>query len=365
VRVLIAPNALGASLTAVEAATAIADGWARWAPDDALQACPMSDGGPGFCAVVQHAVGGPLHVTTVRDAYGVETPAGILLAGPGPTAYVEAAQACGRLAPGADPAAGSSYGVGQLVGTALDAGARRIVVGLSGVVTNDGGAGMLAALGATAVPAPALLGGATGLESLASVDLDRVRRRLADVELVAATDVDSPLLGLRGVTNVHRRGRGIGPEQALVVDRLLTRLAECTDRSGADARGAGAGGGLGFGLGLIGASTVRAVDLVADLAGVAPAAARSDLVVTAERSFDLTSREGNVPYEVARIAGAALRPCIVLAARVELGAREMRAVGIESAYALDEPTGVDAVAAEALSRLAARVARTWSPRAPA
>jgi glycerate kinase len=364
VRVLIAPDSLGGRLTAVEAAAAIADGWWKWAPGDELDLRPMSDGGPGFCGVVQHAVGGALHVTTVRDPYGADVPAGILLTGLD-AAYVEAAQSCGRRPEGADPLAGSSYGVGQLVRSAVETGARRIVVGLGGVVTNDGGAGMLGALGALATPDDALLGGASGLASLVSVDLAGARRLLGDIELLAAADVDNPLLGLRGATSVLGRGRGIGQDRALVVDGLLTRLAEATDRAAADARGAGAGGGLGFALGLLGARSVRGLDLVADLGGLAAAAARSDLVVTAEESFDVTSRSGTVPYEVAAIAGAALRPCIVLASRVELGAREMRAIGVESGYALEElPAGDIPPSSPAadLSRLAERVARTWSPR---
>jgi glycerate kinase len=364
-RVLIAPDSLHGELTAVEAAVAIAEGWCRWAPDDELELRPMSDGGPGFCAVVQHAVGGELHLTTVRDAYGADVPAGILLAGFDTTAYVEAAQPCGGRPEGADPAAGSSFGVGQLIRTSLDAGARRIVVGLGGVATSDGGAGMLAALGAAAAPDGALLGGVGGLASLASVDLAGARRLLRDVELIAATDVDNPLLGLRGASNALGRARGIGPDRALVVDGMLRRLAELTDPDLVGARGAGAAGGLGFGLGLLGGRFVRGLDLVADLAGLVPAAARCDLVVTAERSFDVTSRSGTVPFEVASIAATALRPCIVLAARVELGAREMRAIGVESAYALEGLTGrgtPPGSPADDLGRLAERVARTWSPR---
>ncbi|MCW2830627.1 MAG: hypothetical protein JWP31_1319, partial [Aeromicrobium sp.] len=148
-RVLVAPDAFGGTLTAPEAARAIAEGWHRHAPGDVLTSAAMADGGPGFVDVLHAALGGRLSVITVRGPGGDACP--VTLLDVDGTAYVESAQACGlHLADPRDPLHASTYGVGQAISAALDAGARRIVVGLGGSATNDAGAGMLAALGATA-----------------------------------------------------------------------------------------------------------------------------------------------------------------------------------------------------------------------
>src|SRR3954453_5300260 len=202
-RVLIAPDKFAGTLTAVEAAEAIAEGWRRRAPGDELDLVPMADGGPGFVDVLHASLGGELLAMTVRGPYGEPVPGSVLVHDG--TAYVESAQACGlHLTPREErrPEAAGTYGVGELVAAACEAGATRVVVGLGGSGTNDGGAGLLAALGATSTPDGALTGGATALGDLKSVDLAAARERVAGVQLVAASDVDNPLLGLRGAINV-------------------------------------------------------------------------------------------------------------------------------------------------------------------
>ena len=169
-RVLIAPDKFAGTLSAVEAAAAIAEGWARRAPDDELDLAPMADGGPGFVAVLHATLGGDLLATTVRGPYGESVPGSVLRVGG--TAYVEAAQACGLHLTSEDarrPEHASSYGVGELVAAAVDAGADKVVVGLGGSGTNDAGAGLLAALGATSTPAAALEGGPATLATLEAV----------------------------------------------------------------------------------------------------------------------------------------------------------------------------------------------------
>lgn len=360
--VLVAPDSFGGTLTAVEAAQAIAEGWHRRAPDDVLTLVPMSDGGPEFVDVLHASLGGELLSITAMDQYGDETPAALLMVED--TAYVEAAQVCGlHLSERRDPERATSYGVGQLVGAAIDDGARRVVVGAGGLGNNDGGAGLLAALGAVAEPAEALMGGPHALELLTHVDLSAARDRCAGVQITLASDVDSPLLGLRGTTNLHGPDKGVAAARLVHVDAQLERLVAVTDRRSAMGKGAGAGGGLGFALLLLGGERIDGVKLVADAVGL-PALVRSaDLVVTGEGAFDLSSRSGKVPYGVAKIAGEAIRPCIALAGQVLVGSREMRALGIESAYAVMDLTGRDAAFAEpaaSLSALAERVARTWS-----
>lgn len=365
-RVLIAPDKFAGTLTAVEAAEAIAEGWRRYAPDDEVDLAPMADGGPGFVDVLHVALGGRLLARTVRGPLVERVPAAVLLVGD--TAYVESAQACGIHLTGAGPGAAeraTTYGVGELLAHAVDAGARRVVVGLGGSGTNDGGAGLLAALGADAdVP---LDEGALGLDGIGRLDLAAARARLAGVEVVAASDVDSPLTGLFGATKTFGPQKGVAEDRIAAVDGLLERFAVAVDRRLSLEKGAGAAGGLGFALLALGARRTPGVAWVADAVGLDRRAREADLVVTGEGAFDFSSRSGKVPYGVAEIAAEALRPCIALAGRVLVGSREMRALGVESAYSMVDLVGEEAALGQpraALADLAARVARSWSPRTP-
>jgi glycerate kinase len=363
VRVLVAPDAFAGTLSAVEAAEAIAAGWGRTAPDDELDLAPMSDGGPGFVDVLHEALGGELLDVTVRGPHGAPTPATLLLSDG--TAYVEGAQAYGLHLTGPDDPGGAeeatTYGVGELLAAAVDAGASTIVVGLGGSASNDGGAGLLAALGATA-DRPLDAGGA-GLDGVTAVELAPARERVGSVRLVAASDVDNPLTGLFGATKTFGPQKGIAEERLPVVDGWLEQYAAAVDRRLALEKGAGAAGGLGYALLALGATRAPGVALVADVVRLAERARRSDLVVTGEGAFDFSSRAGKVPHGVATVAEEALRPCVVLAGKVLVGSREMRALGIESAYSLVDLVGEErafADAAAALAELAARTARTWS-----
>ncbi len=366
VRVLIAPDKFAGTLSAVEAAEAIADGWRRQAPDDTVVTVPMSDGGPGFVDVLHAALGGELHAVTVSGPLGDPTPATLLLTGG--TAYIESSQACGlALVPEElrRPEEATSYGVGELVSEALDAGARRLVVGLGGSGTNDGGAGMLAALGATAEPEGVLRTGGAALAGLSGIDLAAARERLSGVELLAASDVDNPLLGLRGATNIFGPQKGVAKDRLVVLDAALERLADQADRPLADAKGAGAAGGLGYALLLLGGKRVPGIETIVDAVRLAERAGEAEVVVTGEGAFDFQSASGKVVSGVADVAARALRPCVVLAGDVLVGSREMRAMGVESAYSLVDLVGRDTAltqARESLTALAERVARTWSRR---
>jgi glycerate kinase len=298
------------------------------------------------------------------------------------TAYVEAAQACGlHLVPAArrDPTRTTTYGVGELIDAALRAGAGRIVVGLGGSATNDAGAGMLAALGALArdasgaVVTEVLGGGGLGLRRVAALDLAEPRRRLAGVRLQAASDVDNPLLGLRGATNGFAVQKGASREQVMALEGSLVSFAAAAGRrpDGKDpavALGAGAAGGLGYGLLALGAERAPGIDTVLAAVGLPARIGRSDLVITGEGSFDWQSLRGKVVSGVAGLALAQGRAVLVLAGRVEVDAREYRPAGISGAYAvgahlaergLGEQSAFDQPAAR-LADLAARAARTWS-----
>ncbi len=358
-RVLVAPDKFAGTLTAVEAAEAIAEGWRRRAPGDELDLAPMADGGPGFVDVLHAALGGEVLAVTVRGPDGGPVPATLLCVDG--TAYVESAQACGlHLLEGAAERA-TTAGVGELLQAAVDSEARRVVVGLGGSGTNDAGAGMLHALGATA-DGP-LDAGAVGLTSVTEVDLAPARDRLAGVEMVAASDVENPLTGLFGATKVFGPQKGLTEERIVEVDGWLDGFAAVAGRRTALEKGAGAAGGLGYGLLLLGATRESGIDLVAEAVGLARRAGEADLVLTGEGAFDFSSRSGKVPYGVAAVAGEALRPCVALAGQVLVGSREMRALGVESAYSMVDMVGEERSfgdPAGALAEVAARVARSWS-----
>ena len=365
-RVLVAPDKFAGTLTAPEAARAIAEGWARTAPDDVLTTLPLADGGPGFVDALHAALGGELLAVTVTGPSGQPTPVSVLL--DGETAYVESAQACGlHLLDPLDPWNASTRGVGEAVASAVEAGASTVVVGLGGSGTNDGGAGLLAALGASS-DRP-LDAGPEGLRGVTSVDVEPARVRLEGVRLLAATDVEVPLLGMFGASKTFGPQKGLSDPEVIEVDGLLDAfvVATCgslpTERRVADAKGAGAAGGLGFALLLLGAEVVPGVRVVADALGLDAACREHDLVVTGEGTYDHTSRSGKVVHGVASSAAAAARPCIALAGRVTVGAREMRAMGVESAYSMVDLVGEQASLDQSyasLARLAERVARTWS-----
>ncbi len=359
-RVLVAPDKFAGTLTAVEAADAIAAGWRQQAPDDELDLAPMADGGPGFVDVMHAALGGELLAVTVEGPFGTPTPATILHAGD--TAYVETAQACGiQLTKGEGAELATTLGVGELLIAAIGTGATTVVLGLGGSGTNDGGAGLLAALGATS-DGPMDVG-VHDLGAVGRVDLEPARERVAGVRLIAATDVDAPLTGLFGATKTFGAQKGIAEDDLPRVDGLLETFARATDHWVSLEPGAGAAGGLGFALLLLGADRSPGIELVADAVRLSERAKVADLVLTGEGAFDFSSRSGKVPYGVAKLAEEALRPCVALAGQVLVGSREMRALGIESAYSMVDLAGEERSLAEpaaVLSELAARVARTWS-----
>lgn len=374
-RVLVAPDCFTGSLTARQAARAVAEGWRRAAPADELQECPLSDGGPGFVDVLHQVLGGDLEAVTVRGPLGDPVPAAVLVVtGPDgvPTGYVESAQACGlHLVPGdrRNPGVTTTAGVGELLVAARATGVRRVVVGVGGSGTNDGGAGLLGALAGL----DRLTGGGEALRGLEPGDLaglDAVRDDWRGVEVVVASDVDVPLLGLAGASAGFAAQKGATPEQAQALERCLGDFAAAAvgtlglDRKLTAAPGAGAGGGLGFGLMLLGATRVPGAQAVLDAVGLADRLRRSDLVVTGEGSFDWQSLRGKVVAGVAREALATGTPVVVIAGQVLLGRRESLGIGVQSAYAVAEtPAQVTAALADPVGTLVARaerVARTWS-----
>jgi len=379
VRVLIAPDKFAGTLSALEASRAIAEGWRRTAPADKLVEVPLADGGPGFVDVLHATLGGDLLPVRVTGPSRTRVDATVLLVGA--TAYVETAQACGLhlVRTPRDPRTTTTYGVGELLLAARDAGARRIVLGLGGSGTNDAGAGMLAALGALGGDAdgadatPLLSDGGAALRGVAEVGLGPALEAVAGLELVAATDVDNPLLGLRGATNGFGEQKGADDAAVMQLEGALETFARGVGRRGdgkdpAVAMGAGAAGGLGYALLHLGAERVPGIATVLGTVDLATRISGCDLVVTGEGAFDWQSMRGKVVSGVAEAALAQGRGCVVLAGRVDVGRREYLAIGVSGAFAVVDDLRDRGLAPErafddpaaSLSDLAARAARTWS-----
>jgi glycerate 2-kinase len=367
VRVLICPDKFAGTLSAPEVARAVADGWS--APGDVLVQRPLADGGPGFVEVLAAALDGRRVPVDTVDPLGRPARGEILLAGG--VAYVESAQACGLhlLTPEErDPGRATSYGLGLLLAAAAESGAAEIVVGLGGSAVNDGGAGMLAALGAAPLDESgyALPYGGAVLSNAAS--LGGVPQ-LRQVRLVAATDVDNPLTGLHGASNVFGPQKGASREDVLLLDSGLERFAAVLESSFgikdlALQPGGGAAGGIGAALIALGGRVTSGINLVTNLIGLDRELDAADLVITGEGSFDHQSLRGKVVAGIA--AGARDRglPCVVLAGRNETGQREAAAAGVTETHTLVEHFGDVRTAlaepARGLRELSARLAGQWS-----
>src|SRR3954471_12969302 len=280
-RVLIAPDCFGGTLTAPEVAEAIAAGWRAGAPDDELTLCPLADGGPGFVGVLHAGLGGTLHHESVSGPLGSPVDA-VWLEHEG-SAYIESAQACGPTVMPEDvrdPLAAPTFGVGELVAHALRSGVHTIVVGLGGSASTDGGAGLFHALGAMPVGAdgePLPPGGGPLVDAVRIVG----RADLGDVRLVAAADVENPLLGKAGAARAFGPQKGADDLAVRRLERSLTRwadlLAEVAGRDVRDVESAGAAGGLGAALIALGATVESGAGLVRRLTGLDTALADAQL----------------------------------------------------------------------------------------
>lgn len=329
-RVVLAPDSFKESLTAARAAAAMARGVRRVLPDATCVEVPMADGGEGTTEALVAALGGRLVPVPTVDALG-RAVRGVVGVAPGGLAVLEVASAVGLALVHPDERdvlAGTSRGVADLVRAALDAGARRVVVGLGGSATNDGGAGLLVGLGARLLdadgrpvdPRPGALG------AVAAVDLAGVDPRLRDVRVELACDVTSPLLGPSGASAVFGPQKGASPQQVEELERALAALADAletaADRRVRDVPGAGAAGGLGAAFLALGARRRVGVELVADAVGLRGHLSDADLVLTGEGSVDAQTLAGKVPVGVADAAGDAGVPVVVLAGRVDAAAAE-------------------------------------------
>ncbi|MEV7813696.1 glycerate kinase [Streptomyces flaveolus] len=369
-RVLIAADKFKGSLTAVQVAERVTAGLRRVVPDLRVEALPVADGGDG---TVDAAVAAGFERREVRVAgpLGQEVTAAFALRDG--TAVVEMAEASGlqRLPAGVfAPLTASTYGSGELLRAALDAGARTIVFGVGGSATTDGGAGMLSALGArflTEEGEPVSPGGG-GLAGLARADLSGLDPRLSSVELVLASDVDNPLTGPKGAPAVYGPQKGASPKDVETLDAALGHFAKVLEAEAgpraaeyAAAPGAGAAGGIGYGALLLGARFRPGIEVMLDVLGFAPALRRASLVITGEGSLDEQTLHGKAPAGVAAAARAAGKEVVAVCGRLALPTEALLRAGISQAYPLTsvEPDVARCIAdaGPILERVAARIAQ--------
>jgi glycerate kinase len=336
--VVVAPDSFKGSLSAPEAAAAMERGVRAAWPDARIVKVPIADGGEGTVEALVEATGGRYETMEVRGPLGrpVEARWGVL--GDGRTAVVEMAAASGlTLVPEGrrDPRVASTFGTGQLLRAALDAGYRHVVVGIGGSATNDGGSGMAKALGVRFLDGrgqPLPEGGAP-LVRIASIDLSGVDPRLAEAEFLVACDVDNPLTGPRGASAVYGPQKGATPAVVEELDAALERYAEvsrqATGRDVARLPGAGAAGGLGAGLLFFTpARLVPGVDLVLDSTRFDDLVRGAALVLTGEGRSDAQTAMGKAPVGVARVAQRHGVPVLLVSGSLGPGAEELMRLGI-------------------------------------
>ncbi|MET8938391.1 glycerate kinase [Streptomyces rubiginosohelvolus] len=357
-RIAIAPSGFKESLSAARVAEAIATGVRRVIPDADLDLIPLVDGGEGTAEALALAGGGRLVPCTATGPVGDPVASHFALLGggttPGPlTAVVEMAAVAGLALVPPDrrhPGATTTYGVGELIRAALDAGARRILVGCGDSGTSDGGAGALQALGArlTDRHGRELRPGGGSLHELEHIDPSGLDPRLADAEMLVACNPYNVLCGKRGVARVFGPQKGATPAEVELLSAGLERLAAVLTRdllpafappagTPVDLRtapGTGASGGLGAGLASVGARLLPRYDVLLDGLDLDARLARADFVITAEGALDHQTVRGKIPAEVARRAQAAGVPVLVLAGTIGPGAQEVRAVGVDAYSAI-------------------------------
>ena len=369
--VVLAPDSFKGSLSAAAAAAALAEGLRRVWPDADLRLCPMADGGEGTLDAVLSR-GGRRSTDRVSDVSGKPLTVAYGSVGEPATAVLEIAQVVGLT----DPAVGTtdvehrtSLGVGELIRHRLDAGVRRFMIGLGGSSTNDGGAGLLAALGLslTDVRGQAIAPTPAGLAALATVDASGLDPRLAEAEIIVMSDVNNPLTGDRGATAIFGPQKGAARERIAEIDRRIANFASLAERAlnrrAQDEPGAGAAGGLGFALQLIGGKMRSGAEVVADLVGLDAALDGAGWAITGEGRSDAQTALGKTPLIVALRAAARQTPVSLVSGSIDRSA--LPALGRYFAGCFSLPSGPAnleqclAEAAELLADRAEQVARLF------
>ncbi|ABU78019.1 glycerate kinase [Cronobacter sakazakii] len=343
-KIVIAPDSFKESLSAMDVAKAIEAGFREIYPQAHYVCVPMADGGEGTVEAMVAATGGQIITTPVTAPLGNNVDGFFGLLGDGETAVVEMAAASGlHLVPTAqrDPRITTSYGTGELILAALERGVKAIIIGIGGSATNDGGAGMMQALGARFLDGEGreLAPGGAALTRLERLDLSALDPRLAQVSVTAACDVDNPLCGEKGASAVFGPQKGATPAMVTELDAALRRFGEqleaATGKAIISAPGAGAAGGMGAALlGMLNAELRPGIEIVIESLGLAQAVRDADLVITGEGRLDSQSIHGKTPVGVARVAKQFQRPVVAIAGSLTPDYQIVHEHGIDAAFSV-------------------------------
>ena len=364
-RYLCAPDSFKESLTAMEAARAMAQGIENADHDAEVRCLPMADGGEGTARALVDATGGSMRAVPVHDPLGRPVEGHFGLLADGTTAVVETAEASGLAlleAKERNPLIASSYGTGELMLAAVRSGAKRIIVGLGGSATNDAGAGLLQALGVRLLDKNGndLAHGGAALANLTTIDISTMDPALKNVAITAACDVTNPLTGPTGASAVFGPQKGASKDDVATLDAALAHFAQVIDSQLGvavnDVPGAGAAGGIGAALkGFLNAEFRPGIAIVIEQSGLVAAAQWADVVFTGEGSIDFQTKFGKTPAGVAETAKRHGKPVIAVAGHIGTGIDELHEVGIDAVFGIAPGA---ASLSELLADAAANVTRT-------
>jgi len=354
-QVVVAPDSYKGSVSAIEVANAMERGILRVFPEAVVRKIPIADGGEGTVESMVGATGGIIRHSEVADPLGRKIQAHWGILGDGETAIIEMAASSGLpLIPREklDPRVASTYGTGELMVAALDEGLRKIIIGIGGSATNDGGTGMARALGIHFLDADGrdIAEGGAALAQLARIDLSGLDPRIAETELTVACDVDNPLCGPRGASAVFGPQKGATPAVVQELDNALAHFARIacatTGRDVAERPGAGAAGGLGAGLMFFTPARLRpGVEIVLEACAFSDAVRHAQFVLTGEGRTDYQTAYGKAPVGVARLAkesGAPGIPVFCLSGGLGQGASDVLAQGIDAVMSIcDRPLSLE------------------------
>ena len=368
-RIVVAPDSYKGCLSAVAVAKAMTRGIHQVFPQAEVFQVPIADGGEGTVDALITATQGEVRQNLVTGPLGSPHLAHWGILGDGRTAVIEMASASGLplIKPDErDPRITTTYGTGELIRAALDAGLRRLILGIGGSATNDGGAGMARALGVRFISTAGTdldLHGGAALRHIGEIDVSGLDPRLMECEIIVACDVDNPLCGERGASAVFGPQKGATPEVVAELDAALQHYAEharaATGRDIASEPGAGAAGGLGAGMLFFTPATLRpGVDIVLDAVNFDSLVARADFVITGEGRTDFQTAYGKAPVGVARVAKRRDLPVFCLSGSLGPGADDVLAHGIDATLSIcDRPLALETCMSEGEELIVAAAAR--------
>jgi len=346
-KIVVAPDSFKGSLTAIEVSDAIEKGIREVFPEAEIIKIPMADGGDGTVQCLVNATGGKILEEKVIGPLGNEVWAFYGILGDRKTAIVEMAAASGlTLVPEnkRDPLITTTYGTGQLIKAALNQGCRKIIIGIGGSATNDGGAGMVQALGVKLLDQEGKEVGFGGgeLKKIVKIDISCIDKRLSDIKVLVASDVNNPLCGPQGASRIYGPQKGATPEIIEELDESLAYFAELIKRDLhkdiKDIPGAGAAGGLGASLiAFLNAEFRPGIEIMIEAVKLEQAIKDADLVITGEGKIDSQTIYGKAPIGVAKIAKKHNIPVVAVAAIIEEDSRIFQSYGIDTLIKVSEP----------------------------